>query len=235
MGLQVPIRAYDYARLMEESECRLGMAVYLHTPADVAASRLLEKRDVYRRWEAEHAKLMRVVSEHGRLDLQINTLRATTFSFVHRRALFDYLRDRRLTRAKRHRLFELFYGCRDYGNAVVTEHHNYLRSSSSYLCNHHLGENLMHDCAFDEPLRLYEEWYAEYFRTYCDVELAVTEEEKHVTGPLEALKPLLKYRLTQAREAILAMPRETEKDWRDVQIRKPNGDTQRLRTLFGNH
>jgi hypothetical protein len=222
---------------MEESESRVEMAAYLHSPADVAASRLLETRGVYRQWEAEHARLMRGVSEHRRPELQITALRSTAFGLVHRRALFDYLRGRKITGAKRHRLFSLFYGYRDYGNAVITEHHNYLRSSSSYLATQHLGENLMYDCAFDEPLRLYEEWYAEYFRAYCDSELAETEEEKRVSAPLEALKPLLKYRLIEARQAILAMPREPTrgKDWRDVEIRKPNGDTQRMRTLFGSH
>jgi len=64
---------------------------------------------------------------------------------------------------------------------------------------------------------------------------AESEEEKLVAAPLEALKPLLKHRLTEAREAILAMPPEAAADWRDVEIRKPNGDTQRLRTLFGSH
>jgi hypothetical protein len=31
------------------------------------------------------------------------------------------------------------------------------------------------------------------------------------------------------------MPREVEKDWREVEIRKPNGDTQRMKALFGDH
>ncbi|MBV8340942.1 MAG: hypothetical protein JO173_01035 [Gammaproteobacteria bacterium] len=229
------IRAYNHARLMEESESRLEMAAYLHSPADVAASRLRETRSVYRQWEAEHARLMRTVSEHRRPEEQITALRSTAFGLVHRRALFDYLRERQITGPRRHRLFEIFYGYRDYGNAVIAEHHNYLRSSSSYLATQHLGENLMYDVAFDEPLRLYEEWYAEYFRAYCDSELAESEEDKRVTAPLEALRPLLKHRIVEARQAILAMPRAPDKDWRDVQIRKPNGDTQRMRTLFAGH
>jgi len=31
------------------------------------------------------------------------------------------------------------------------------------------------------------------------------------------------------------MPQMPEKEWRELQIRKPNGDTQRLRTIFGNN
>lgn len=227
------IHAYNHARLMEESESRVEMTAYLNTPADTAASRVLESRETYRRWEAEHGRLMRSVSDRRHLDEQVTALRNTLFGLVHRRALFEYIRMRQVSGPKRHRLLALFYGCRDYTNAVLAEHNTYIRSSSSYVCTQHLGENLMHDAAFEEPLQLYEQWYAEYFNAYCDCELAETEEERHVCAPLDALKPLLKHRLAEAREAILAMPQELEKDWREVEIRKANGDTQRLRTLFG--
>jgi hypothetical protein len=229
------IHAYNHARLMEESETRVEMAAYMQTPADVVASRVLESRETYRRWEAEHDRLMRAVSDQPRIDAQVTALRSTAFVLVHRRALFEYLRGRHITGVKRHKLLAVFYGCRDYANAVVAEHGNYVRCSGSYVCTHYLGEHLMHDAAFDEPMQLYEQWYSEYFRTYCDFELAETDEEKQTCAPLDALKPLLKYRLAEARQAILAMPQAPEKDWREVEIRKPNGDTQRLKTLFGNH
>jgi hypothetical protein len=227
--------AYNHARLMEESESRVEMTAYLRTPADTAASRVLQSPEIYRRWESEHDRLMRTVSEARRLDAQITRLRATVFGLVHRRALFDYLSEKQMSGARRHRLLALFYGCRDYSDAVLTEYGNYIRCSSSYVCTQHLGENLMRDTAFKEPLQLYEAWYSEYFRTYCDVELAETENEKQTTALLESLKPLLKHRLSEARHAILAMPQAPEKDWREVEIRKPNGDTQRMRTLFGSH
>jgi hypothetical protein len=229
------IHAYNHARLMEESESRVEMTAYLHTPADAAASRVLESPDIYRRWEAEHDRLMRTVSEVRRIDAQVAALRATVFRLVHRRALFEYLRVRHVTGPKRHWLLGIFYGCRDYTNAVIAEHSNYVRCSTSYVCTHHLGEHLMNDAAFDEPMQLYEQWYSEYFRVYCDFELAETVEEKRAAASLDALKPLLKYRLNEARQAILAMPPMLEKDWREVQIRKPNGDTQRLRALFGSN
>jgi len=50
---------------------------------------------------------------------------------------------------------------------------------------------------------------------------------------MEPLRPLLKHRLTEARRAILAMPQSPDQEWREVQIRKPNGDTQRMRSIFG--
>jgi hypothetical protein len=226
------IHAYRHSRLMSESESRVEMSVYSHEPADLVASRVLERPDTYRRWESEHALLMRTVSTQGRIARQVIALRTAAFGLVHRRALFEYIRERHITGAKRLRLFALFYGNRDYCNALLTEHGNYIRCSSSYLATQHLAEHLMHDAAFDEPLQLYEEWYREYFRAYCDTELAVTEEELRAVAPLAALRPLLKHRLTQAREAILAMPQAPDREWREVQIRKANGDTQRMRTVF---
>ena len=151
---------------------------------------------------------------------------------MHRKALFEYLRDCQVRGARRHRLFALFYGFRDYTNAVLAEHGNYVRCSSSYLCMNYLGEHLMRDAALDEPLQIYERWYAEYFRTFCDVALAETEEEKHKVAAMEALQPLLKYQLAEARQAILQMPQVPAEEWREASIRKPTGDTQRLRALF---
>lgn len=224
---------YKHARLMEESEWRVERATYSRAPADVVASRVFETRDTYRRWALEHDRLMRAVSGKDYMAHQVTALRSTAFSLLHKRAVFEYLRDRTLSGSKRHKLFALFYGCRDYTNAVLAEHGNYIRCSSSYLCAHHIADELLHDAAFSEPLQLYEQFYSEYFSAYCDCELAETEQERAELQPLEALRPLLKYRLAEARQAILAMPQAPDEEWREVQIRKPNGDTQRMRAIFG--
>ena len=216
---------------MEESESRVEMTAKSLAPADIlVAQRILVRPVEFTRWVAHHDHLMRAVSTHGQVSRQMVALRATAFSLVHRKALFEYLRQRRLTGIKRKKLLAVFYGCTDYTNAILAEHGNYVRSSSSYLCTQHLAENLMHDPALDEPLALYEEWYAEYFHAFCDVELAETEEEKQACLAQESLKPLLKYRVTEARKAILAMP-QTPREWREVRIRKATGDTQRLQAL----
>ena len=227
------IHAYKHVRLMEESESRVQIAACLESPIDLIASRVLESPDSYRRWTAEHDRLMRAVSGEGRFARQVIALRSTAFALVHRKGMADYARERELSGAKRMRLFALFYGCRDYSNAVMIEHANFVRCSSSYLCTYHLGEHLMHDEAFAEPLQLYEAWFAEYFRGFCDVELAETDEEKQAMAPLLALRPLLKHRLLEARQAILAMPQNPDCEWREVTIRQPNGDTQRMRAIFG--
>ncbi|HZC87614.1 MAG TPA: hypothetical protein VE266_11510 [Steroidobacteraceae bacterium] len=229
------VRGFGHARLMEESELRVQMSTYLHTPADAAARRMLQCPETYQRWEVEHDRLLHAISDRGRLAEQVTALRSTVFALVHRRAVFEYLREAQVTGEKRRRALALFYRCRDYTDAVLREHANYVRCSSSYLCTYHLGEHLMHDAAFYEPLVLYEEWYTEYFRAYCDSELAETEQEKEASVTLDALKPLLKHRLAEARQAILAMPQSPDREWREVEIRKPNGDTQRMRTIFGKH
>jgi hypothetical protein len=227
------VHAYKHARLMEESEARVEIAAVFDSPADtLVATRLLEHPETYRRWEAEHNRLMRAVSEPGRLAGQVVALRSIALALVHRKATFEYLRDRQVTGERRRRLFEFFYGFRDYTNAVLAEHGNYVRCSSSYLCTHHLAEHLMQDAAFDEPLQIYEERYSEYFSAFCDAELAETEEEKQAIAPMDALKPMLKYQWAEARQAILAMPQKPAEDWREVQIRRPTGDTQKVRTLF---
>jgi hypothetical protein len=226
-------RAYKHARLMDESEARVEMAGCFESEADrLVASRILERPEAYRRWEGEHALLLRAASEQAQLSRQVIMLRSAACALVHRKAPFEYLRDCQVRGARRHRLVALFYGFRDYTNAVVAEHGNYVRCSSSYLCMNYLGEHLMRDMAFDEPLQIYERWYAEYFRTFCDVALAETAEERHKIAPMEALQPLLKYKLSQARQAILQMPQVSAEDWREASIRKPTGDTQRLRALF---
>lgn len=227
------IHAYKHARLMDESEARVEMAGCFESEADrLVASRILECPEAYRRWEAEHAHLLRAASEQAQLSRQIVMLRSAACALVHRKAPFEYLRDCHVRGARRHRLLGLFYGFRDYTNAVLAEHGKYVRCSSSYLCMNYLGEHLMRDAALAEPLQIYERWYAEYFRTFCDVALAESEEERHKVAPMEALQPLLKYQLAQARQAILQMPQMPADEWREASIRKPTGDTQRLRALF---
>jgi hypothetical protein len=225
------VRAYKHARLMEESEWRLESAASSLLPDEFVARRVLESPLAYRRWSGEHNRLMRSVSRHARVERQVVQLRFTVLALVHRKAMFVYLQQRMLTGPRRRRLFELFYGCRDYTNAVLSEHGNYVRCSSSHLCAQYLAEHLMHDTAAAEPLRLYEERYVEYFRAYCDGELAETEEERRVAAPLDALRPLLKYQICEARQHILSMPLAPEREWREVEIRRPSGETQRLRVL----
>jgi hypothetical protein len=227
------IQGYKHARLMEESEICLASAAREGAPEDMlVASRIVDYPSAYRTWEAEHDRLLRGISSHTRLASQMGALRAAMFTLIHRKALFQYIRERAVGGTKRHRLFALFYGsARDYTNSVIAEHANFVRCSSSHICADHLAAQLMRDAAFQEPMQLYQEWYADYFRVFCDVALADTEEEKLALAPVEALKPLLKHRLRQARDAILELPAVPSTVWREVELRKATGETQKLRRL----
>ena len=220
---------------MAESESRVEQAASLHSPVDLlVATRILERPTEFLRWEAHHDQLLRPVSAPVRLTEQMVALRATAFTLVHRKALFEYLRDRHPSGPRRRKLLAVFYGCTDYTNALLAEHGNYVRCSSSCLATQHLAEHLMQDPARDAPLKLYEEWYAEYFHAFCDSALAETEEEKEASLAQESLKPLLKHRVSEARRAILAMPL-SPRQWREVRIRQATGDTQQLHALVLSH
>jgi hypothetical protein len=226
------IQGYKHSRLMEESEISLAAAAREGSPDEMlVASRIIDHPQTYRTWEAEHDRLLRSVSTHAKLPHQMGALRSAAFSLIHRKALFEYIRHRSLSGPKRHRLFALFYGARDYANSVIAEHASFVRCSSSHICAEHLAEQLMRDSAFEEPMQLYHEWYADYFRVFCDVALAETEDEKLTVEPLEALKPLLKHRLREARDAILKLPEVPSTVWREVEIRRATGETQKLRRL----
>lgn len=229
------LKAYKHARLMEESESRVERAASFDSPADILVSRrILASPAEFMRWEAHHDRLMRRVSAPLRLTEQIAELRATAFTLVHRKALFEYLRDRQPRGARRRKLLAIFYGCSYYTDALLTEHGNYLRCSTSYLATRHLAEHLMHDPALDGPLSLYEEWYADYFHCFCDLALAASEEEKSACLAQESLQPMLKRRVIEARRAILAMPLNA-REWNEVRIRETTGDTQELCALAIRH
>jgi hypothetical protein len=217
---------------MEESEWRVEVAAGSDSPDDFLMRRVLESPGAYRRWASEHGWLLRGVSSQTRVEAQVVALRSAAMNLVHRKALFEYLRERQLLGRKRRRLFQIFYGNRDYSNAVLAEHGNYVRVSSSYVCAQHLAEHLMHDAAVADPMQLYEERFREFFRAFCDGELAETETERRAVEPVDALRPLLKFQLGEARQAILRMPLAPTREWREVAIRRPTGETQRLRTLF---
>jgi hypothetical protein len=226
------IQGITQSRLMEESELCVVEAAKFGTPAQMlVATRLISHPDTYQRWEAEHAQLMRGISSRTYLHQQVMALRSTALIQLHRKAVFEYLQDRQLTMPQRRRLMIMFHSLQDYTSSLIAEHANYLRGASSYWCSHHLARRLMKDSVFAEPLLLYEQRYSDYFRIFCDVELAESEQEKQDLEPMRLLQPLLKKQLVEARREILTMPYQPDKVWREVEIRRPTGDTVRLPAL----
>ena len=169
----------------------------------ILAMRLMQHPGTYAEWESGHSKLMHEVCQPTRFRAQLVKMRETTLRLVHRRAVFEYLRDRKITGAKRHRYIAIFYGSRDYASSVVVEHGHYTRTWISSSCSKFIGTEVLRDPAFEAPLIAYEQWYGEYFRAFCDLELASSET---LSTPCEtALLPYLKERAEVARERLIRL------------------------------
>ncbi|HEY6458180.1 MAG TPA: hypothetical protein VIY90_23125 [Steroidobacteraceae bacterium] len=170
---------------------------------NIVAMHLMQHPVTYAEWETGHSNLMQRVCQPHRLRAQIVQMRATTLRLIHRRAVFDYLRERKITGAKRHRFIEMFYGSRDYASSVVVEHGHYIRSRMSASCSRYIGMAVLRDPAFEAPLAAYELWYGEYFRMFCDVQLATSVDDN--TEFQRALLPDLKQRCDEAREQLIRL------------------------------
>jgi len=191
----------------------------------LVASRILESPAVWQIWENEHAGLMRTVSQQRRPPLQVAALKSACLSLIHRKALFEHLRNRQVRGQARKQLVRFFHCSRGYGHALIAEHESYLRSACSYLCSSHVGSAVILDGVFLDPMRRYEELYAEYFRAFCEGFLSSNQ----AASPISALLPYLKHQITQQRLAVMAMPAITPAALRDAALRRPTGDTEKLR------
>jgi hypothetical protein len=197
-------RGLRHDRLMSASHSHVAATARDNNNAQrIMAMRLLQHPATYSEWEVGHSRLMQQVCEPPRLRAQIVRMRAMTLRLIHRRAVFEYLRDRRITGAQRHRYIEFFYGPRDYATSLILEHGHYTRSWASASCSRFIGTAVLRDPAFDAPLAEYEQWYGEYFRLFCDLQLA-TGEDADLTCE-KALLPFLKERCDQAREQLIRL------------------------------
>jgi len=219
-------QAISLDRLMDESGMRIEQLARHGTPAEQRiARRVLDDPRAWSLWEGEHTGLMRKVAAAARTTGQTAALKTATFSLIERKALFEYLTRRELRGESRRRMLAVFHGGRSYTDAMLSEHGNFVRAACSHLCSKHVGTVVMLDGAFQEPLARYEQLFDEYFGTYCDVTIGAHEEAES----LRALLPYLKHQVVELRKAILAMPRTLPALMREAQIRRPTGDTLRLR------
>jgi hypothetical protein len=223
-------KALSVGRLMEYSEFHLARTVHSDHPQDSQlASRLLENVTLYSSWEQSHARLMRDVASMTRPEAQLSELRKISFRTLHRKAPFEYLRDRHITGQARRRLIQRLFGSQPYGRCIVREHAAYLSSACSFLCADSLCGDVMGDEAFCEAIGSYETAYAEYYRAYCDSLLAEGDED--YSAPLQSLLPYLRYQLKVIREHLLAgAPQKS--DFKELQsLYAATGDTQKLPVL----
>ena len=162
--------------------------------------------------EDEHAMLMRRISAERLPGVQKAQLLSTSLSLIHRKAMFEYLRDEQVRGRRREQIVAQFSSQRDYVSAVVAEHGRYVRSAASYLCSSHVGSNVMFDTLFETPLAEYEELYASYFRTYCNSMFAADD-----NALAKSMLPVLvdlKKQLSEWRRALVALTHSQSGVWR---------------------
>lgn len=223
--------AISHSRLMRESTDRIESA--LHSGDDkeqLVAHRVLENPKTWQLWENEHSGLMRQVADYGVLRTQATALKQTTLRLIHGKALFEYLRRKEVRGTERTRMLGYFYPTRGYQYAVIAEHGGYVRKACSYLCANHVGTGVVHDPAFLDPMRHYENLYAEYFDLYCST---LFPEEGTASASERSLLPLLKHQLNEWRWIILNPRQSLPRILREREIRLSTGETQRLPRLTG--
>ena len=206
-------RRLSHDRLMEESQRGLNNAALSGEPDDERiATRVLDDSRLYHRWETEHATLMRRIASELLPVAQKAELLTISLSLIHRKALFEYLRDERLRGTRRQRIMNQFFTRRDFAGAVVAEHGRYVQSAASYLCSNHVGSKVMFDALFGSPLAEYEDLYASYFRTYCQVSLA--SDRDTVTQSMQLVLFDLKAQVGEWRQALIALTGSQSGVWR---------------------
>lgn len=155
--------------LMDESEQALWTAAEKNSGTDARiAKQILSDSRTHGLWEARHAELVRPVAEHNGRVPQVIALRDLEVRLVHRRALIDHLREHQIRGSERERLFRVFYGPRDFQDAVLAEHRQYMLAVSSRVSADHLID-VMRDPASSYLVHRYETLYAQYFDLYCHV------------------------------------------------------------------
>ena len=223
----------NHQRLMRESTDRVGIALRGDNPIEqLVVSRLLESPAMFRIWESEHSGLMREVADTGFSRMQAAVLKKAAFRLIHRKALFEYLRDQRVRGSARQRIVLTFHPTQDYTRSVIAEHEVYVRKACSFLCTSHVGANVVHDPGFFDPMRHYQALYAEYFQIFCRAQFSPGSADADAE-PQRELLPLLKHQLEECRKAI--MREQPDDKWlrREAELREPTGDTARLPRLDG--
>jgi hypothetical protein len=214
---------FTTARLMEYSERFLARAAESELPqASQIAARMLRDRPLHRRWEHTHSQLMHGVAAPPRPAAKAMELRKVTFLTLHRKAPFEYMRDRHVTGTTRRMVIRSLFGTQDYAQCLVREHQAFLSSACSYICAGSLCGEVLGDAAFCEALAHYERAYTEYYRAYGDSLLAEYSGE---SAPVQSLLPYLRYQLKIIREHMVS-GKPQQSDFETLQaLYEATGDT----------
>jgi hypothetical protein len=155
-------------RLMQESERTvLSRALSGDEIPRRVCSQLLADPSRYALWHSRHERRMSAVSEARLRERQILSLRSVSAQQVHRAALVRYLRDHRVTGARREQTLREFYGPTDAREAATAEHRSYLLAESTQLCAAEILD-LVGDYQGIDLVRSYELAYGQFFSMFCD-------------------------------------------------------------------
>jgi hypothetical protein len=221
--------AISHARLMRESTDRIEVALHGEDAKEhLVAHRILESTRNFHSWELEHSGLMRQVADAGALKSQAVTLRQTALRLIHGKSLFEFLKRRDVSAQFRAKVLAHFHPTKLLSYALLQEHGTYLRKSGSLMCTYHLGADVVQDSDHLDPVQHYETLYAEYFDLYCN---SLFPKNGVESASENSLLPLLKHQLNEWRWIVLNPLRTKTRLRRESEIRRPLGDTQRLRTL----
>ena len=149
-------------------------------------------------------------------------LRKVTFLTLHRKAPFEYMRDRHVTGTTRRMVIRSLFGTQDYAQCLVREHQAFLSSACSFICAGSLCGEVLGEAAFCEALAHYERAYTEYYRAYGDSLLAEYSGE---SAPVQSLLPYLRYQLKIIREHMVS-GKPQQSDFETLQaLYEATGDT----------
>lgn len=228
-GLRRVASGFSCARLMEYSEQYLALAAQSGACEEAqVATRLMQDVPLYRKWEQSHGRLMRGVASRRQRPQQAVELKKIGFLTLHRKAPFEYLRNRHVHGQARRQLVRTLFGTQEYTQTILREHTAYLSSAASFFCTDSLCGDLMRDGAFSEALDHYQNAYGEYYRAYCDSLLA---EQAGESSPVESLLPYLRYQLKTIRDHILSGAPQQSDFTRLQSLYQSLGDTQKLPIL----
>ncbi len=217
----------SHARLMRQSTDRVELALHSDNYGDqLVAKRILESSHTWQHWESEHSGLMHTVAANRIARAQALALKRAALRLIHRKALFEYLRNQAVRGEARAKIIRHFHPTYSYSHAIVVEHGIYLRKACSFLCTTHVGGGLFNDAEFLDPMKRYEMLYAEYFDLYARTHFMQSSEG---ASPQSLLLPLLKLELQECREAITDPKRYLKRFNREAELRQST-DTQIINT-----
>ena len=175
-----------HQRLMDESEQALLDATEAKSAhASRIAQYVVTDAKIHRIWEARHAELVRPVAAESRRAQQVFQLRDIDVRLVHKRALIEHIRGKKLRGTDRDKVFGAFYGPRDTQDAILAEHRQYVVAYSSFVSTDHLI-NVMYDPLGARLIRQYEMLYSDYFEFYTEVMLCNDRDW------IDAARPMMK-------------------------------------------